>query len=162
MFCLELTKFAATFQATGQPKTFNATVTVNEGGPDRSADFSVNSPLRLHRANVHLLGHGYAPVLRYTDRYGQQQTNVFPFLPVDAMLTSEGVAMFPDANVDPKTGVRDTTAQVAFEGVYLPTVDPAGAGVARSSRRNAHRPSSSPRTAATSGWTPASPARSTR
>jgi cytochrome c biogenesis protein len=128
-FCLELTRFAATFQTNGQPKTFNATVTVNEGGPDRSADFSVNSPLRLHRANVHLLGHGYAPVLRYTDRYGQQQTNVFPFLPVDGMLTSEGVAMFPDANVDPKTGVRDTTAQVAFEGVYLPSVDPTGAGI---------------------------------
>jgi cytochrome c biogenesis protein len=128
-FCLELTRFAATFQSDGQPKAFNATVTVNEGGPDRSADFSVNSPLRLHHANVHLLGHGYAPVLRYTDRYGQQQTNVFPFLPVDAMLTSEGVAMFPDANVDPKTGVRDTTAQVAFEGVYLPSVDLSGAGV---------------------------------
>jgi cytochrome c biogenesis protein len=125
-FCLELTRFAATYQPTGQPKTFGATVTVDEGGPERSADFSVNAPLRLHHANVHLLGHGYAPVLRYTDRYGQQQTNVFPFLPIDGMLTSEGVAMFPDANVDPRTGTRAADAQVAFEGAYLPTVDPSG------------------------------------
>jgi cytochrome c biogenesis protein len=126
-FCLELTKFAATYQPTGQPKSFDATVTVDEGGSARSAGFSVNSPLRLHHANVHLLGHGYAPILRYTDRYGQQQTNVFPFLPADGMLTSEGVAVFPDANVDPKTGARDTSLQVAFEGAYLPTADPTGA-----------------------------------
>ena len=127
-FCLELTRFVATYQTTGQPKSFNATVTVtvDDGDAARSADFSVNSPLRLDRANVYLLGQGYAPVLRYTDRYGQQQTNVFPFLPVDGMLTSEGVAIFPDANVDPRTGARDTTAQVAFEGAYLPTVDPTG------------------------------------
>jgi cytochrome c biogenesis protein len=128
-FCLELTRFAATYQSTGQPKTFNATVTVDEGGPQRSTDFSVNSPLRLDGANVHLLGHGYAPILRYTDRYGEQQTNVFPFLPTDAMQTSEGVAVFPDANVDPRTGKRDATAQVAFEGSYLPTVDPTGVQV---------------------------------
>ena len=106
--------------------SFDATATVEEGGPPRTVHFTVNAPLRLRHASVHLLGHGYAPVLRYTDRYGQQQTNVFPFLPIDGMQTSEGVAMFPDANVDPKTGVHDPGAQVAFEGAYLPTVDPAG------------------------------------
>jgi cytochrome c biogenesis protein len=37
------------------------------------------------------------------------------------MLTGEGVAAFPDVNIDPKTGVRDTKLQVAFEGIYLPT-----------------------------------------
>jgi cytochrome c biogenesis protein len=124
--CLELTGFSAAFQDSGQPKSFRATVKVTGGGPARSANFTVNDPLRLRGANVHLLGHGYAPVLRYTDRYGQAQTNVFPFLPTDAMLTSEGVAMFPDANVDPRTEVHDTTAQVAFEGVYLPTADTEG------------------------------------
>jgi cytochrome c biogenesis protein len=127
--CLELTGFSAAFQPTGQPKSFRATVDVSwadGSGPSRTADFTVNDPLRLRGANVHLLGHGYAPVLRYTDRYGDVQTNVFPFLPTDAMLTSEGVATFPDANVNPKTEVHDNTAQVAFEGVYLPTVDPDG------------------------------------
>jgi cytochrome c biogenesis protein len=128
-FCLELTRFQAEFQPTGQPKSFATTVTVSGDEPDRTANFSVNSPLRLDRANVYLLGHGYAPVLRYTDRYGQQQTNVFPFLPADGMFTSEGVATFPDANVDPKTGTRDDGAQIAFEGTYLPTVDPEGVQV---------------------------------
>jgi cytochrome c biogenesis protein len=124
-FCVELTRFADTYQSTGQPKSFNATVTVDEGSTPRSADFSVNAPLRLNQANVYLLGHGYAPILRYTDRYGRQQTSVVPFLPVDAMVTSEGVAMFPDANINPTTRTSDPIAQIAFEGVYVPTVDPA-------------------------------------
>jgi cytochrome c biogenesis protein len=122
-FCLKLTTFTATYQATGIPKAFEATVDVREDhGSWLSRQFTVNAPLRLHHASVHLLGQGYAPVLRYTDRYGQTQTNVFPFLPRDTMLTSEGVATFPDANVDPKTGKRDQGLQVGFEGVYLPTV----------------------------------------
>jgi cytochrome c biogenesis protein len=121
-FCLELTGFTASYQATGIPKSFLATVRVTEnGGPAQSRSFTVNEPLRLHHANVHLLGHGYAPILRYTDRYGQQQTKVVPFLPTDAMLTSEGVAQFPDVNIDPRTNKRDPALQVGFEGVFLPT-----------------------------------------
>ena len=125
-FCVELTRFAATFHSSGQPKSFTATATVDQGNRQWTADFSVNAPLRLNRATVYLLGHGYAPVLRYTDRYGRQQTSVVPFLPVDRMVTSDGVAMFPDANINPKTRTPDPMAQIAFEGVYLPTVDPAG------------------------------------
>jgi cytochrome c biogenesis protein len=118
-FCLELTDFNADFLPSGQPESFRATVRVDDGPP---RDFSVNSPLRLDGASVHLLGHGYAPVIRYTDRYGQAQTTVAPFLTLDGMLTGEGVAAFPDANVDPKGGgARDPDAQVAFEGLYLPT-----------------------------------------
>ena len=75
---------------------------------------------------MYLLGHGYAPVLRYTDRYGRQQTTVVPFLPIDAMVTSEGAAMFPDANINPETRTADPMAEIAFEGLYVPTVDPAG------------------------------------
>jgi cytochrome c biogenesis protein len=126
-FCLNLTKFVATYQSSGEPKKFEATVDVTQdGGAAKREQFTVNHPLRLHHASVHLIGQGYAPVLRYTDRYGQTQTNVFPFLPTDSMLTSEGAAMFPDANVNPKTGARDQTLQVGFEGIYLPTVGAAG------------------------------------
>lgn len=121
-FCLNLTGFTASYQPNGTPKTFQATVDVTEGnGPVRTRSFTVNDPLRLHHANVHLLGHGYAAVLRYTDRYGQRQTKVVPFLPTDTMLTSEGVAQFPDVNIDPKTNRRDEDLQVGFEGVFLPT-----------------------------------------
>jgi len=122
-FCLKLTRFDVSYQDTGQPKSFSATVSVSEDdGPERVRHFTVNDPLRLHGANVHLIGHGYAPVLRYTDRYGVSQTKVVPFLPVDGMFTSEGVAQFPDVNIDPKTDKRDPSLQVGFEGRYLPTV----------------------------------------
>jgi cytochrome c biogenesis protein len=122
-FCLKLTRYDATYQDTGQPKSFAAQVSVSEdGGPARARTFTVNDPLRLDGANVHLIGYGYAVILRYTDRYGAAQTKVVPFLPVDGMFTSEGVAQFPDVNIDPETDKRDPTLQVGFEGRYLPTV----------------------------------------
>ncbi|MBB2944999.1 cytochrome c biogenesis protein [Actinoplanes lutulentus] len=121
-FCLKLTKFDATYQSTGQPKSYDATVAVSQnGGASESRSFTVNDPLRLDDANIHLLGQGYAPELKYTDRYGVSQTKVVPFLPVDGMLTSEGVAQFPDVNIDPKTNKRDDKLQMGFEGVFLPT-----------------------------------------
>jgi cytochrome c biogenesis protein len=121
-FCMKLSEFEATYQSNGQPKSYNATVAVTEdGGAEQTRSFTVNDPLRLENANIHLLGQGYAPELTYTDRYGVSQTKVVPFLPVDGMLTSEGVAQFPDVNIDPKTNNRDEKLQVGFEGVFLPT-----------------------------------------
>ncbi|WP_433299840.1 cytochrome c biogenesis protein ResB [Actinoplanes sp. CA-030573] len=122
-FCLTLDRFDVRYQSTGQPKTFSATVSVSEDdGPDKVRKFTVNDPLRLHGANVHLIGHGYAVTMRYTDRFGASQTKTVPFLPVDGMFTSEGVAQFPDVNIDPKTDKRDPALQMGFEGRYLPTV----------------------------------------
>ncbi|MEU4471405.1 cytochrome c biogenesis protein ResB [Micromonospora sp. NPDC023888] len=127
-FCLRLDDFQARFLPSGQPEFFNATVTVD--GPDeptRSANFSVNSPLRLKDASVYLLGHGYAPVIRYTDRFGNSQLSDDPFLTTGDMgLTSEGLAAFPDANVDPATGQRAPDQQMAFTGIYLPTAPEQG------------------------------------
>ncbi|TCB94394.1 cytochrome c biogenesis protein ResB [Micromonospora zingiberis] len=122
-FCMQLDEFDARFLPTGQPSFYNAKVTVDEnGGAPRAAEFSVNSPLRLDGANVYLLGHGYAPVIRYTDRFGRSATSAVPFLSNgDIGLTSEGLAAFPDANVDPETGERNRDLQVAFDGLYLPT-----------------------------------------
>jgi cytochrome c biogenesis protein len=122
-FCLRLTEFNATYQTTGIPKSFRATVDVSEDGGDhyRSEKFTVNDPLRLGGANVYLLGQGYAPVLRYTDRFGAQQTRPVPFLPIDGNLTSEGVIQLPDVNIDPATGKRDPKLQMGFEGLFLPT-----------------------------------------
>jgi cytochrome c biogenesis protein len=138
-FCLELTDFRASYLDNGQAESFAARASVS--GPDvtpRQADFSVNHPLRLPGANVYLLGHAYAPILKYTDRYGQSQTAVVPFLASDSMLTSEGVAAFPDANVDPSTGRRDPLQQIAFQGLYLPTTpdNPAAGSSAFPAERN--------------------------
>ncbi|MDG4790599.1 cytochrome c biogenesis protein ResB [Micromonospora sp. WMMD1102] len=121
-FCLELADFTATFLPSGQPSSFRATTVVQEG--DRApyrAGFSVNDPLRLDGASVYLLGHGYAPILRYTDRNGETQESDDAFLTIDGNLTSEGVAAFPDVNLDPATGARNPDLQVAFEGLYFPT-----------------------------------------
>jgi cytochrome c biogenesis protein len=139
-FCLELTDFKASYLDSGQAESFAATASVS--GPDvparQGVEFSVNHPLRLPGANVYLLGHGYAPVLKYTDRFGQSQTAVTPFLASDSMLTSEGVAAFPDANVDPSTGKHDPLQQVAFQGLYLPTTpdDPSAGRSAFPAERN--------------------------
>ena len=125
-YCFEMTGFRASYLDTGQPKSFSATVSVS-GAAARTADFSVNHPLRLGDANLYLLGHGYAPVLRYTDKAGQSQTTVAPFLPIDnTTLTSEGVAIFPDANADPATGQTSPSEQVAFAGLYVPTAPDSG------------------------------------
>jgi len=126
-FCVQLDQFQAQFLPNGQPTQFGGDVQWStpggEGGRHRLA---VNDPLRLDGANLYLLGHGYAPVLRYTDRAGRVQTSVSPFLPIDGMLTSEGAALFPDANADAATGARSGDAQVGFGGVYVPTVPTAG------------------------------------
>ncbi|WP_430791029.1 cytochrome c biogenesis protein ResB [Actinoplanes sp. G11-F43] len=128
-FCVRMTGFESTFQDTGQPKSFEASVEVNEnGGGYRPERFTVNDPLRLDGATINLIGQGYAPILRFTDRFGAQQTVTVPFLPTDMMMTSEGVVQFPDVNVDPN-GTRDPKLQMGFEGVFLPTASSHGSAL---------------------------------
>src|SRR5258706_16049495 len=114
-------KFTATYLPNGQPVSYKADVAVKQHGTETHHVLQVNDPLRLDGANVSLLGHGYAPVLRYTDKYGKSHTNVTAFLPQDGMLKSDGVATFPDVNLNPSTGARDEKAQIGFSGIYLPT-----------------------------------------
>jgi cytochrome c biogenesis protein len=137
-FCLTLTKFSASYNSNGIPKTFRATVDVTDAdGKASTRSFTVNHPLRLDHANIALLGHGYAPILRYTDRYGRTQTKVVPFLPTDTQFTSQGVAQFPDVNIDPKTNKRNPELQVGFEGVYLPTAPADGSAASTYPAENA-------------------------
>src|SRR5256886_12475888 len=122
-FGLTLDDFQARNLATGDPADFRAAVTYTVGdGPPEPAVVKVNDPLRPARPRVYRLGHGYAPVLRYTDRYGATQTTVAPVMNLDGNGTGQGVLFFPDANVDPAKA-RDPfdKRQVAFEGVYVPT-----------------------------------------
>jgi cytochrome c biogenesis protein len=124
-FCVQLDRFEATYTENAQPTAYRAFVHYWNGrdAADRPARVEVNHPLRVSGAGVYLLGHGYAPVIRYTDRYGKSQTSVAPFLPDnDGRLTSTGVAAFPDANVNPATRKQDPNGQVGFQGLYLPTM----------------------------------------
>jgi cytochrome c biogenesis protein len=121
-FCLSLVDFQASYLDSGQPVAYRAQVRYEEGARGGVREVSVNHPLRLRGANVYLLGHGYAPVVRYTDRTGRAQTVVAPFLPRDEFLTSAGVVSFPDANIGLPGPDGLARSQVAFEGVYLPTL----------------------------------------
>ncbi len=120
-FCVRVLDFEAEFLDTGQPAQYTANLSYVEdvAEPPRDWTLRVNDPLRLSGANVYLLGHGYAPILRYTDRDGEQFTTAAPFLPVDGMLTSEGVAKFAYANAS-----AAEPAQLGLAGVYQPTLNP--------------------------------------
>lgn len=146
-FCLSLTSFSAEYTQDGQPVEYLARADLTgRDGHTAPVDFTVNAPLRLDDANVYLLNEGYAPVLRYTDRYGGSQTTTAMFLPADDTGTAEGVATFPDANVPPD-GEPEPDHQVAFQGLYLPTApaDPdtlnelLGAGISPTSRHPQER-----------------------
>jgi cytochrome c biogenesis protein len=124
-FCLSLINFQAAYLDDGQPIQYTAQVSYTDGidGPSHPWRLEVNSPLRLPGANIYLLGHGYAPILRYTDVYGHSQTQVVPFLPEDEALTSTGAAKFTDVNIGPGGSTpQDETSQIGFVGVYLPTM----------------------------------------
>ena len=129
-FCFELTAFDATYTEAGTPLSFLAHGEVTEGGgAPRAVEFTVNEPLRLGDASVYLLGSGYAPVLRYTDRDGRAQTVTVPFLPNDPLGTAEGVASFPDVN---RQSGGDAPSQIVFQGLYLPTAPSDGVMLTRS------------------------------
>ncbi|HEY1176141.1 MAG TPA: cytochrome c biogenesis protein ResB [Phytomonospora sp.] len=121
-FCIELESFEASYLDNGQPSQYAAELLYGEGGgaPTERFHLEVNEPLRLDGNNVYLLGHGYVPIIEFTDQYGNVQTSNTPFLAMNPSMLSEGVAIFPDANITPE-GVRDKTQQVAFEGMFMPT-----------------------------------------
>jgi cytochrome c biogenesis protein len=128
-FCVRLDRFDAAFLDSGQPSLYAANVSYGEGdqGFERRARIQVNEPLRLNGGRVYLIDHGYAPILKYTDRYGQVFSSPSPFLPSDlATMTSDGVAVFPDANQKPGATGRTPDVEVAFEGVYTPTAPETG------------------------------------
>ena len=126
-FCVTVHDFQASYLDTGQPVAYSADISYvsSVDAPPKPWTLRVNDPLRLSGANVYLLGHGYAPMLRFTDRYGTTFTATAPFLPIDGMLSSTGAFKFQDANVAPgAAGPRDPTDQVGFAGIYWPTRPP--------------------------------------
>ncbi|HEX3732934.1 MAG TPA: cytochrome c biogenesis protein ResB [Mycobacteriales bacterium] len=126
-FCLTMKNFQARYLSDGQPVNYKADLRYDEGKSAGSSDprkpytLQVNHPLRLHGAGVFLINHGFAPILRFTDRYGTTFESPTPFLPRDPKETSEGVVALPDANQDPESDKKQPNVQVAFEGIYVPT-----------------------------------------
>ena len=72
----------------------------------------VNRPLPVDGTTVHLIGHGYAPVVTVTDGNGEVAfSGPVVFLPQDGNFTSAGVIKAPDGRPE----------RLAFEGIFAPT-----------------------------------------
>ncbi len=113
-FAFTLTKFRATYQPTGMPRSFDAQLSWQRGptAPIQPVDVQVNHPLLADGAKVYLIGHGYAPHFVVRDGHRQVAFDGYvPFLPQDANFTSTGVIKVPDAAPD----------QLGFSGFFLPT-----------------------------------------
>ena len=116
-FTVGLDAFEAEFEIgpvqRGAARAFRATVTVSRPGQEPHQQLlEVNSPLSIDGTDVHLLGHGYAPVVTVRDGNGDiAYSGAVVFLPIDGNFTSNGVIKAPDARPE----------RLAFEGMFLPT-----------------------------------------
>jgi cytochrome c biogenesis protein len=117
-FSLTLDSFTVRFetgpQQFGAAREFDAAVTVvpRPGAAPVHDHLLVNHPLHIGNEEVHLIGHGYAPVFTVTDGAGRTAySGPVAFLPQDGNFSSTGVLKLPDAKPD----------QLALQGLFLPT-----------------------------------------
>jgi len=116
-FSFTLDKFTADFERgsaqRGAPRAFEAEVSyrTEPQAPVQHALIEVNEPLEINGAKVFLVGHGYAPVIKVTDRTGAVVfDDAVAFLPQDGNFTSTGVVKIPDSS-----------PQLGIQGLFLPT-----------------------------------------
>ena len=115
-FTLALEQFDVQFETgptqRGAARLFRAEVSLTVDGVTRQEPLEVNAPLFVGGTSVHLLGHGYAPVVTVRDGNGDVAfAGPVVFLPQDSNFTSNGVIKAPDGRPE----------RLAFEGVFLPT-----------------------------------------
>ena len=116
-FTIWVDEFTARFELGpvqhGAAREFRAGVrTQGASGPVTPATLEVNHPVTVAGTSVHLVGHGYAPVVTVTDADGGvAYSGPVVFLPQDGRFTSLGVIKAPDARPE----------RLAFEGFFLPT-----------------------------------------
>ncbi|HHU39723.1 MAG TPA: cytochrome c biogenesis protein ResB [Propionibacterium sp.] len=116
-FTIWVDTFTAKFETgevqRGAARVFEADVRVAHGdGAPEEARIEVNHPLVVDGTQVHLIGHGYAPVVTVTDPEGNVAfSGPVVFLPQDGNFTSLGVIKAPDARPN----------YLGFEGFFLPT-----------------------------------------
>ena len=116
-FTIWVDSFTAKFETgevqRGAARVFEADVRVAHGdGSTETARIEVNHPLVVDGTQVHLIGHGYAPVVTVTDAQGNTAySGPVVFLPQDGNFTSLGVIKAPDARPN----------YLGFEGFFLPT-----------------------------------------
>ncbi len=102
---------------TGAARLFRADLDVTEapGDPTEPVALEVNHPLHIDGSTVHLIGHGYAPVVTVKDGQGNVAfSGPVVFLPQDGNFTSAGVVKVPDARPQ----------RLALQGFFLPSTVP--------------------------------------
>ncbi|MFC7309999.1 cytochrome c biogenesis protein ResB [Streptomyces monticola] len=130
-FSFKLDSFEDTYEKNGPekgtPRIYRAHVTYSEGadGPEKKKAIEVNSPLEVDGAKVHLIGHGYAPVVTVKDGRGETVYHgAIPMLPIDSNITSTGAIKVADGYRD-KDGKKE---QLGFNAFFVPTFAGAGKG----------------------------------
>lgn len=123
-FWFDLKSFDATYERSGPQKgtarTFEAKVVAGKIGEEgREHVIEVNKPLDIDGTKVHLLSHGYAPVVTVRDGRGKivYDKVAVPMLPVDGNITSSGAVKVMDGYRD-KNGKKE---QLAFKAWFVPT-----------------------------------------
>lgn len=97
----------------GQPRQFDADVTLDTADGESRFVLRPNEPIRFDGSRVYLIGNGYAPVITTRDANGDVSfSGPVVFLPQDGVYTSTGVVKVPDAQPE----------QLGFSAVLLPTL----------------------------------------
>ncbi len=117
-FGLTVRRFDVKFETgavqTGAARQFRAEVDVVDrpGATPRAEALEVNRPLNIDGTTVHLIGHGYAPVVTVKDGAGNVAfSGPVPFLPQDGNFTSAGAIKVPDGRPE----------RLGFQAFFLPT-----------------------------------------
>jgi cytochrome c biogenesis protein len=117
-FGLTVERFDAKFETgpvqRGAARLFRAEVEVVDrpGATPRREVLEVNRPLQIGGSSVHLIGHGYAPLVTVKDGDGNVAfSGPVPFLPQDGNFTSAGVIKAPDGRPE----------RLGFQAFFLPT-----------------------------------------
>ena len=117
-FSIDITDFRVAFETgpvqTGAARLFelDTMVTDQPGSTPYPKTVEVNRPIRVQGTTVHLIGHGYAPVVTVRDGTGETAfAGPVVFLPQDGTFTSLGVVKVPDGRPE----------RLAFEGIFAPT-----------------------------------------
>ncbi len=116
-FTVRVKEFEAQFETgqvqTGAARVFQALVEVTEPGREpRTQLLEVNHPLTIGSTSVHLIAHGYAPIVTILDGNGDLAfSGPVAFLPQDGNFSSAGSIKATDARPE----------RLAFQGFFLPT-----------------------------------------